>query len=110
MRTIARSGFTLLEVMIAVAIIGLLAVIAVPSFLNASQTSLKNSCLSNLNQISGAKDQYALSNNGTAPGSLSDVVPQILRRLPQCRAGGTYTIGALNEDPTCSKSSQGHTI
>lgn len=110
MRTRRKAGFTLIEIMITVAIIGLLAVIALPSFFNARVRSQRSVCIDHLRQISGAKDQYALFNNGAAPGSIGDLVPQILRKEPTCPAGGKYTIGALHEDPSCNMSALGHTI
>ena len=62
-------GFTLVEIMIVVAIIGLLAAIAVPNFVQARQTARTNSCINNLRLIDAAKEQYALELNvadGTA--------------------------------------------
>ena len=66
-----KKGFTLVEIMIVVAIIGLLAAIAIPSFMRARVTSQKNACINNLRQIEAGKDQYALENgltNGAAVG------------------------------------------
>ena len=57
-----KKGFTLVEIMIVVAIIGLLAAIAIPSFMRARTTSQKNACINNLRQIEAGKDQYALEN------------------------------------------------
>jgi len=103
-----RAGFTLIEIMIVVAIIGLLAAFAVPNFVNARATTQMRGCISNLKVIDAAKTQWALEKNkgGSATPSEEDLKPYVQTRgdgsLPTCPSGGTYTIGDLNTLPTCS--------
>ena len=102
-----KAGFTLVEIMIVVAIIGLLASIAIPNFVRARNTAQRNACINNLRQIDGAKQQWALENkkSDTDTPAQSDVEVYIKNnRFPSCPGGGTYTVGAVNTDPTCSKS------
>ena len=58
-------GFTLVEIMIVVAIIGLLAAIAIPNFVQARTSARKSACINNLRLIESAKEQFALENNKT---------------------------------------------
>jgi prepilin-type N-terminal cleavage/methylation domain-containing protein len=103
-------AFTLVEIMIVVAIIGLLAAIAIPNFIKARTTSQANACINNLRQISGAIDTWALetgqSTGSTLPGGISTVSAYIklnsASSIPICPAGGTYTTGNVGVAPEVS--------
>ena len=101
-----RQGFTLVEIMIVVAIIGLLASIAIPSFMKARTQSQQNACINNLRQIEAAKEQWALEKRKQqgATADTTEVMTYIKNpsSSTNCSAGGTIVFGVIGTNCTCS--------
>ena len=109
--TSRKAGFTLVEIMIVVAIIGLLAAIAIPNFVKARATSQANACINNLRQIDGAAQQWALEKGQMTGAAIilnADLTPYIklnsASSIPPCPANGTYTCTTVGTPPVCSQS------
>jgi prepilin-type N-terminal cleavage/methylation domain-containing protein len=108
-RTSNKAGFTLVEIMIVVAIIGLLAVIAIPNFVRARATSQTSACINNLRQVDSAAQQWALETKQAtnAQPAFSDI-SGYMRSSVVCPAGGnnatfasSYTLTPINLKPLC---------
>ena len=111
----SKAAFTLVEIMIVVAIIGLLAAIAIPNFVRARTTSQQNACINNLRQIDGAVQTWALENRKapTDTYTLATIKPYLRLdsngNIPACPASGSYLPGAtVSNAPVCNIT--GHTM
>jgi prepilin-type N-terminal cleavage/methylation domain-containing protein len=122
MRANKQSGFTLVEIMIVVAIIGLLAAIAIPNFVRARGTSQTNACINNLRIIDSAKQQWATEQGKQATDTPagSDIQPYMGHgnngELPSCPNDGTqtfttsYSPNAVGVKPVCIINSTNHIL
>ena len=103
----SKRGFTLIEIMIVVATIGLLASVAIPNYVKSRSVSQKSACINNLRQLDSAVQQWALENKKAVSASVTfpDLTPY-LKSTPVCPAGGTtvadsYAVSDVATPPEC---------
>jgi len=109
----SRKGFTLVEIMIVVAIIGLLIAIALPNFVKARNTAREKLCFNNLRLVGHAAEQYIIDNNlaDTTVVTTAQATEYMKGGMPTCPSAGVYTIAsetvAGNSGPTVDCSIHG---
>lgn len=108
MKKTRKNGFTLVEIMIVVLIIGLLAAIAVPGFARARADARAKTCVNNLRLIEAAKDQWAMATGAAEAATVTTTDAEYIQQFkgntqPQCPVGPTaYVVGAVGTVPTCA--------
>ncbi len=111
-----KAAFTLIEIMIVVAIIGILLAVAIPVFVKARESSQKNTCISNLRMMDSAITAWAVEAKKGIGDSIDTTAlfgpDQFMREKPICPAGGTFEFVSVGAAPQvkCSFADLGHAL
>jgi prepilin-type N-terminal cleavage/methylation domain-containing protein len=115
-KTTCQAGFTLVEIMIVVSLMGMLAAIAITNFIKARSTSQTSACINNLRQVDDAVQQWALENKKDAAAKVVFAdISGYLKNAVICPSGGTafndsYTLSDVASKPLCQKTPATHQI
>ena len=111
-RNVCAGGFTLVEILIVVGIIGMLATIAIPNMIRARISAQQRACIKNLSTLEAAKQMWGVEAgkaDGSLPGTADLIGPDsYVKQMPICPAGGSYTFNAIGVSTTCNIA--GHTL
>ncbi|WP_269524290.1 prepilin-type N-terminal cleavage/methylation domain-containing protein [Coraliomargarita parva] len=112
MQTKSKKGFTLVEIMIVVVIIGLLAAMAIPAFQKVRATSQEKTLINNLRQLASGADQYFLEWGVTAVDSVELVGTESYIKVfnPVAKSGDNYTVNIQQGSPIEASHPDGRTI
>ena len=110
----SKAGLSLIELAIVVAVLGVMALIALPNLFSSRKTAEDKVCISNLRAIKHAKEKWGFDEKKQPTDiPVYDDIKEYLSRINQlsiCPLGGNYSLGALNENPTCEHAAQGHEL
>jgi prepilin-type N-terminal cleavage/methylation domain-containing protein len=110
----SRRGFTLVEVMTVMFVMSTMFTIATPGMIRARTKAWRATCVTNLKQMQGAKEQWALQTSASSfsvPHHTDIFGPTLyIRTRPRCPAGGFYWMGAVSEPVGCTRFADGHVL
>lgn len=115
-KTSGPAGFTLVEIMIVVAIIGMLATLAIPNYVKSREQAYKTACLNNLRQIDSAIQSWALELKKDSGQAVTyEDIKDYLKNSVVCPSGGysfadSYAIGTVDARPTCQRRPETHVL
>jgi prepilin-type N-terminal cleavage/methylation domain-containing protein len=108
----ASKAFTLIEIMVVVAVIGILLAIAIPSLVKARTLSQTKTCMANMRQLDSAITTWAVENNKSLGDTIETAAfigaTNYLRQMPLCPAGGAYNFDSVGANPQVTCSLPGH--
>jgi competence protein ComGC len=108
------AGVSLIEIAIVVAVIGVVAMVALPNLFSHRSVSEKTVCITNLKAMVTAKEAWGFENNKglSDEPTYADLKPYLDKNQTEsiCPLGGKYTIGILSESPACEYAAQGHIL
>lgn len=118
MKIIYSRGFSLIEIMIVVAIIAIAISIAVPNYFKMNAISKRTVCINNLKKITAAVEEWALEKNVTSGSSISSTEEEEIYDSyfrggrPKCPTAGEYVLYEVGANPQvrCTEEDKGHKL